>query len=193
MTAPLPALSGVLVREVRAETVIAAPPAVVWRVLTDFAAYPDWNPFILSIEGKPWVGTRLTVDIRPPGRKSMRFRPRVLRVAKDHELRWIGRVLIAGLFDGEHRFTIIPEGDGSRFVQAEVFTGLLVPAVELTGILRATHLGFLLMNRALRERAECDWRERSDRQEHEKTEGLRVATGRKSRSSSTGGASCDGS
>ncbi|WP_292365487.1 SRPBCC domain-containing protein, partial [Methanoculleus sp. UBA208] len=179
MTAPLPALSGVLVREVRAETVIAAPPAVVWRVLTDFAAYPDWNPFILSIEGKPWVGTRLTVDIRPPGRKSMRFRPRVLRVAKDHELRWIGRVLIAGLFDGEHRFTIIPEGDGSRFVQAEVFTGLLVPAVELTGILRATHLGFLLMNRALRERAECDWRERSDRQEHENTEGLRVATGRK--------------
>jgi hypothetical protein len=154
MTAPLPALSGVLVREVRAETVIAAPPAVVWRVLTDFAAYPEWNPFILSIEGKPWVGTRLSVEIRPPGRKSMRFRPRVLRVAKDHELRWVGRVLIAGLFDGEHRFTIIPEGDGSRFVQAEVFTGLLVPAVDFTGTLRATHLGFLLMNRALRKRAE---------------------------------------
>ncbi|WP_214020031.1 SRPBCC domain-containing protein [Methanoculleus sp.] len=154
MTAPLPALSGVLVREVRAETVIAAPPAVVWQVLTDFAAYPDWNPFILSIEGKPWVGTRLTVEIRPPGRKSMRFRPKMLRVAKDHELRWIGRVLIAGLFDGEHRFTIIPEGDGSLFVQAEVFTGLLVPVVDFTGTLRATHLGFLLMNRALRERAE---------------------------------------
>ena len=50
---------GSLVREIRAETVIAAPPEAVWRVLTDFAAYPDWNPFIRSIEGKPWVGTRL--------------------------------------------------------------------------------------------------------------------------------------
>ncbi len=148
------ASSGVLVREVRTETVIDAPPAVVWQVLTDFASYPDWNPFILSIEGKPWVGTRLSVEIRPPGRRSMRFRPRVLRVAKDHELRWIGRVLIAGLFDGEHRFTIIPEGDGSRFIQAEIFTGLLVPAVDLTDTLRVTHLGFLRMNRALRERAE---------------------------------------
>ncbi len=154
MTVPLPAHSGILVREIRAETIIDAPPGVVWRVLTDFASYPDWNPFILSIEGKPWVGTRLSVEIRPPGRKSMRFSPMVLRVAKDHELRWIGRVLIAGLFDGEHRFTIIPEGDGSRFVQAEVFTGLLVPVVDLTGTFRATHLGFLLMNRALRERAE---------------------------------------
>jgi len=143
-----------LVREVRAETAIDAPPAVVWRVLTDFASYPDWNPFIRSIEGKPWVGTRLSVDIRPPGRRSMRFRPMVLRVAKDRELRWIGRVLVAGLFDGEHRFTIIPEGDGSRFVQAEVFTGLLVPVVDLTSTLRATHLGFLLMNQALRGRAE---------------------------------------
>ncbi len=149
-----PALSGVLVREIRAETVIDAPPAVVWQVLIDFAAYPDWNPFIRSIEGKPWVGTRLSVEIRPPGGKSMRFRPRVLRVAKDHEFRWIGRVLIAGLFDGEHRFTIAPEDGGSRFVQAEVFTGLLVPIVALTDTLRATHLGFLLMNRALRERAE---------------------------------------
>lgn len=149
-----PALSGVLVREIRAETIVDAPPAVVWQVLTDFAAYPDWNPFIRSIEGKPWVGTRLSIEIRLPGGKNMRFRPRVLRVAKDHEFRWIGRVLIAGLFDGEHRFTIVPEGGGSRFVQAEVFTGLLVPIVALTDTLRATHLGFLLMNRSLRERAE---------------------------------------
>ena len=154
MTAPSPESNRVLVREVRTETVIDAPPEVVWRVLTEFASYPDWNPFIRSIEGKPWVGTRLSVEIQPPGKRSMRFRPRVLRVAKDRELRWIGRLLIAGLFDGEHRFTIIPEDGGSRFVQAEVFTGLLVPVVDLTDTLRATHLGFLLMNRALKERAE---------------------------------------
>lgn len=154
MTPSLPAPYRILVREVRTETVIDVPPAVVWQVLTDFASYPEWNPFIRSVEGKPWVGTRLSVEIRPPGRKSISFRPMVLRVSKDRELRWIGRVLIAGIFDGEHRFTITSEGGGSRFVQAEVFTGLLVPVVELTGILRTTRLGFLLMNRALKERAE---------------------------------------
>ncbi|WP_332449083.1 SRPBCC domain-containing protein [Methanoculleus sp.] len=154
MTVPSPEPSRILVREIRAETLVVAPPKTVWRVLTDFASYPDWNPFIRSIEGKPWVGTRLSVEIRPPGKRSMRFRPRVLRVAKDREFRWLGRVLVAGLFDGEHRFTIIPEDGGSRFVQAEVFTGLLVPVVDLTDTLRATHLGFLLMNRALKDRAE---------------------------------------
>ena len=36
-------------RELRAEIEIAAPPERVWRVLSDFDAYPDWDPFIRSI------------------------------------------------------------------------------------------------------------------------------------------------
>lgn len=144
----------ILVREIQAETLIDAPPEVIWHVLTDFASYPNWNPYIRSIEGKPWVGTRLSVEVQPPGERSIHLRPMVIRVATNHEIRWINRTLIAGIFDGEQRFTIIPEGGGSRFIQVEVFTGLLVPIVELTGILRATHHGFLLMNRALKERAE---------------------------------------
>lgn len=100
------------------------------------------------------MGARLSVEIQPPGKRSMRFRPKVLRVAKDCEFRWIGRVLFAGLFDGEHRFTISPEGNGSWFVQSGVFTGPLVSGVDLTDIFRVTHLGFLLMNRALKDRAE---------------------------------------
>jgi uncharacterized protein YndB with AHSA1/START domain len=44
------------VRELRSE--IDAPPERVWQVLTDFGAFPEWNPFIRSIEAslKPVTG-----------------------------------------------------------------------------------------------------------------------------------------
>ena len=37
---------------------IEATPAQVWAVLTDTAAYPDWNPFIIRSSGTVRVGTR---------------------------------------------------------------------------------------------------------------------------------------
>jgi hypothetical protein len=155
MTGASRRLCRALVREVQAETIINAPPEVVWQILTDFASYTAWNPFILSIQGKPRVGTRLEVVMNPPGRGKLTFRPKVLRVSRNREIRWIGRVVIAGLFDGEHRFTIVPEGEaGVRFIQSEIFTGLLVPLLDLFGAFRTTRLGFLLMNQALKERAE---------------------------------------
>ena len=44
--------------------------------MTDFASYPDWNPFMRSVAGSPLVGERLAVTITPPGGgKPMSFRP----------------------------------------------------------------------------------------------------------------------
>jgi hypothetical protein len=131
---------------------IAASPARVWSVLTDFAAYPQWNPFITRIAGAPVVGGRLVVTIQPPGRKAMMFRPVVLVATPDVELRWRGRLLMPGLFDGEHAFRLAPAGGGCRLDHGEVFTGLL--SGLLGGTLPATRRGFLAMNEALKTRAE---------------------------------------
>ncbi|MBI2494818.1 MAG: SRPBCC domain-containing protein [Candidatus Rokubacteria bacterium] len=82
------------------------------EVLTDFPAYPAWNPFIRRIAGAARPGARLAVHIQPAGGRGMTFRPTVLVAEPDRELRWRGRLLVPGLLDGEHAFVIEPRGDG---------------------------------------------------------------------------------
>ena|SRR5690242_3306202 len=132
---------------------IAAPVSRVWGVLTDFGAYPDWNPFITDITGQLQVGARLRVRIQPPGRPAMTFKPEVLTVSRNKALRWRGRLLFPGLFDGEHSFRISEKGHTCRFYQSERFTGLLVPMMG-QGLWTATQRGFDEMNAALKTRAE---------------------------------------
>ncbi|MGH2613811.1 MAG: SRPBCC family protein [Thermomicrobiales bacterium] len=133
---------------------IEAPPSRVWEVLTDFAAYPDWNPFVRRIAGQPIVGSRLEAHIQPPGGRGTTIRPAVLAAEPERELRWIGYLGTPGIFDGEHRFRIEPIGpDRVRFIQEERFSGLLAPLI-LRFIEHSTLEGFAAMNRALKARAE---------------------------------------
>jgi hypothetical protein len=136
------------------EIEIEATPRRVWEILTDFAAYPTWNPFIPSISGSGTVGSRLDVQLQPPGGRAMRMRPTVLAATPSQELRWLGKLGVPGLFDGEHRFRIEPLATGRvRFVQEERFTGLLSPLI-MRFIAGATRQGFEAMNQALKARAE---------------------------------------
>src|ERR1051325_6372681 len=107
---------------------IDAPAAAIWRVLTDFPAYPEWNPFIRRIPGGAKVGARVEVTVHPVNRKPMTFKPTVRVVDTDRELRWLGRVLLPGIFDGGHAFLIEPQSNRCRLRHEETFSGLLVPA-----------------------------------------------------------------
>ena len=84
----------------------------------------------------------------------MRFQPKVLVCEPKTELRWKGKLVIQGLFDGEHYFKLEPKAhSGLVFKQGEVFSGLLVPLFSraLDG---ATKQGFIAMNQALKHEAE---------------------------------------
>lgn len=131
---------------------IDAPAGTVWSVLTDFGAYPEWNPYT-RIEGEPRVGERLRVSPGPEAGRAPTFRPRVL-VADGGELRWLGHLLTPGLFDGEHSFVVEDLGEGrSRFTQSETFSGVLAgPVVRFVG--ERTESNFRGVNEALKERAE---------------------------------------
>ena len=132
---------------------IAATPSRVWQVLLDFPGYPEWNPFIRSISGSVSAGRKLKIRVEPPGRRAMSFRPVILVADPERELRWRGKVLVPGIFDGEHYFRLEPHGSGTRLVHGEGFTGILLPLMR--SALRATEEGFRAMNEALKKRAEA--------------------------------------
>lgn len=141
-------------RRIATEIEIEAPPAEVWRVFRDFSSWPDWNPFIISLEGEPEIGERLQVELRSPSGRQMRFRPRVLVWEPDRALIWKGRLLFQGLFDGKHRFEVESTGENhTRFIHAEEFSGLLVPLLW-NSIEDDTRAGFKAMNEALKKRVE---------------------------------------
>ena len=131
---------------------INAPVEKVWKTLAYFNAYPQWNPFITSIEGSPVAGEGLRVTLEPPGGRKMTFAPKITALEKNRVLVWKGRLFIPGLFDGEHRF--IMESLAPRrvlFRQEEAFSGILVPFFSLD----ATIKGFEAMNAALKAKAEA--------------------------------------
>jgi hypothetical protein len=141
-------------KELRSEIEINAPPERVWVLLADFGSFPEWNPFIREAEGQLEEGVRLRVFLQPSGGRGMTFRPTVLTAEPQRELRWLGHLGVPGVFDGEHIFTIEPlDGGRVRFVQREVFTGVLVPLFARS-LDRDTLRGFQEMNQALKERAE---------------------------------------
>ena len=127
---------------------------MVWAVLTSTGSYSDWNPFIRRVSGDLREGAKLDVWIEPPGGRAMTFKPTVLKVENERELRWLGRLLLPGLLDGEHIFRLEALGDGrTRFTQAERFSGIFVRAFRTT--LDKTELGFEQMNTALKAQAEA--------------------------------------
>ncbi|MDO8147715.1 MULTISPECIES: SRPBCC domain-containing protein [unclassified Isoptericola] len=129
-------------------------PADVWSVLADTARYPDWNPFITRLSGDLEVGSRLEAVIEPPGGRPMTFRPTVVDREPGRVLHWRGRLLLPGIFDGDHRFELDELSSGRTLLtQSETFSGVLVPL--LRSILAPTRLGFEQMNDALKARTEA--------------------------------------
>ena len=136
-------------KEITTQVQIAATPERVWAVFTDFNAYAEWNPFIKSITGD--VKVRNTIKAELGG---MTFKPKVLVFEENKEFKWLGHLLFKGLFDGEHRFQLIDNGDGTTtFIQSEKFNGILVGLFDkkLDG---ETKDGFIAMNEALKKRVE---------------------------------------
>jgi hypothetical protein len=133
---------------------IAAPPDRVWKILTNFAAYQEWNPFIRNAVCPIFkVGERMEIALLPPGGEGWTFAPTLMVVHPERELRWLGRFIFPGVFDGEHCFTIESlDNHRVRLVQSENFRGLLVPFFGQ--MLEKTRAGFEEMNHALKMRAE---------------------------------------
>lgn len=122
-------------------------------MLADLPAYGEWNPFMKKIDGEPRAGAKLEVRMEPEGERAMTFRPTVLTAEPGRELKWLGHLLVPGLFDGEHRWLIEEIELGRvRFTQSERFGGILVPLLWKKLRDGGTAKGFRAMNEALARR-----------------------------------------
>jgi hypothetical protein len=141
-------------KEIRTEIDINASPEKAWEVLTDFDRFPQWNPFIRQISGSPEIGAKLKIQLQTSRGKSRTYRPTVTKVEPNHELRWFGKSIIPGIFNGERIFTIEPlKTNHVRFVHMEIFTGL---GVALVGnrLDKDMNESFVKMNHAFKEKVE---------------------------------------
>lgn len=138
------------VRELRTGVIINASPSKIWKILMDFDRYPEWNPFIRSINGKKEKGRKITARLEPPEASGMTINPRILNIVSEKEFRWLGHLFMPGLFDGEHIFELIDNENGTTtFIQKEKFRGILIPL--FTKLLDYnTRMGFELMNHKLK-------------------------------------------
>lgn len=140
-------------RILTSEIEIAASADAVWQVLTDFAAYPDWNPVEIRMAGQPVAGTVLEHTSKLPGRKPMTFRPTIVEAQPGRVLAWEARLAVPGLFGVHHRFEIEAQpGQRARLRQEERFRGALVPFCGRA--LRQTQAAFEIANQAIKRRVE---------------------------------------
>lgn len=141
-------------RTIRSAIEIRAPLDAVWQILTDFSAYPEWNPHIRQVRGNPRVGGRITIHSQPPNGRPVVLRPVVVAWSPPTEFRWRGTFISRLLFTGDHGFKLEElAGTRVRFHQDETFSGLLVPLYARLRLPK-TREGFTEVNEALRERAE---------------------------------------
>lgn len=135
------------------QTDIAASADAVWEVLTDFASYEQWNPF-MRIEGVAETGSKLVVHMSAGGEHGMTFRPKVLSAIPGRELRWLGTLGFHGIADGEHYFVLTPNDDGTTHLDhGERFSGALVALAKGSAEKNGDN-GYDAFSQALKQRVE---------------------------------------
>ncbi len=149
-------------RRIETDIQIGVPAAKVWEILMELESYADWNPFIREINGKIGEGNTIEVRMKVPGKPERTFKPTIVKLEPNNELRWLGHMWWKGVFDGEHVFKLKElSSDQTKFTQIEIFSGFLTPII-LSSYQRNIMDGFRSMNRALRDRAHKIARETRD-------------------------------
>lgn len=141
-------------RQVKTSINIGCSPGDIWRVLMDFPAYADWNPYIEQIVGVPAPGHKLRLTFTLPNGKHKIVRPRVSKLDIRRELRWHSSGFLPGMLRSEYVIRIVSRGAmGSTFYQDQMFSGLMLPLMA-GGLLANAQGGLEAMNEALKRRCE---------------------------------------
>jgi hypothetical protein len=140
-------------KENRNEIEIHSTPERVWEVLTDLGKYPDWNPLLCRAEGKLIIGEKINLTARSAS-NDMNLLCTVTTVEPNRQFSWKFHVVLPFLFRGQHIFKIEPIDEHRvRFIDREVFHGLLVP-LQAKNLETNAKPAMIAMGEALKKRVE---------------------------------------
>jgi hypothetical protein len=97
----------------------------VWAILTDAAAYPQWDPNMERIEGKIGPGEKLVLYTKLSKRP---FKVTVSQLEPNKVMVWSGGMPM-GLFKGERTLKLNARNGKVHTSLREEFTGLLSPLI----------------------------------------------------------------
>ncbi len=108
---------------------INASPHQIWRVLTDFAAYDEWNPMLRNVRTCLAPNAKVHFEVVRVDAPVLRLAAKITEHEPERSLVWRGgsRAMISG----EHYFRIERlDNHRSRFHHGEQFSGLLLPLMR---------------------------------------------------------------
>src|SRR5262245_58237241 len=113
----------------------------------------------MKIEGTPQVGTKLTVRMGADRGRGcgcgIVFKPGVLAAIPGEELRWLGKLGLGGIVDGEHFFILTRNADGStHLTHGERYSGVLVALAKPFLNKERNQAGYEAFNQVLKQRVE---------------------------------------
>ena len=113
-----------------AQATIKAPASKVWEHLTDFESYPEWNPFLRSVQGEPKEGATIYIIVANQPRP---IKGKIKQLIPDARLQLeslgpLGLGLLRALFTCE--ITPLEDSHQVTFAVNETFEGPLTRIVS---------------------------------------------------------------
>jgi len=138
-------------KEYQTEIIMNASIDQVWDVLTDFPAYPQWNPLIGWLKGNFITKGQIEIFVKPLNRS---FQATLKKVQKYEEFTWVGVQIAPWIISGEHYYRLEKKDETStRLIHGECFRGLGSLFIS-KAMLETMENSFRQHNQLLKERVE---------------------------------------
>ncbi|MBC8191145.1 MAG: SRPBCC domain-containing protein [Candidatus Marinimicrobia bacterium] len=141
-------------REIRTEIEINASQMEVWDILMAFDKWSDWNPTVNQASGTATLGSKVSIIMAgSEGKNGQKYSADITTFEAPRSFRWRAVMMAGFLMTNDRSFELEPAGEGTKLINTEHFSGLLV-SLLWSKLENFVPDSLKSMNEALKRRAE---------------------------------------